>query len=343
MTDDLILLTGATGFLGYQVLITALQAGHHVRCAVRSAGGIGRILSSPGLAELGPLSDYLSWAIVPDITVDGAYDDAVAGTSYIIHVASPVEADPVDTSTSGAKDEAFVKPAVSGVIGMLESAAAHSPTLRRIVVTSSIVAIFPTPCFLGDIPPNTKPFDADHRLPDLDPPYEPGLAYFASKIAALNTSEAWMKKHKLAFDMNSILPAWIWGRHGLATTPDQLFKGSNGALMNILTGRESQHPINSAVVSVATAAKAHLLALDPNVPGNQAFIVGKLENLETANTIMKKHFSDAVSGGIFSSCPRQATFNIPMNVEKTEKVLGLKVDSLEDMVREVAAQYLELV
>jgi uncharacterized protein YbjT (DUF2867 family) len=36
MSDDLVLITGATGHLGFKVLRTALEAGYRVRAAVRS-------------------------------------------------------------------------------------------------------------------------------------------------------------------------------------------------------------------------------------------------------------------------------------------------------------------
>ncbi|KAJ4314658.1 hypothetical protein N0V84_008785 [Fusarium piperis] len=334
MANELILLTGATGFLGHRVLVLALQAGYRVRCAVRSAKGIDKILATVSVKKLGPLTRKLSWAIVPDITAPGAYDEAVIDVQYIVHVASPVG----DIRTWGGSptlsdDEIFVKPAVSGVIGMLESAAAHSRTLKRIIITSSVVAVFPTKYFMGEAPPQDQVFDANSRLENLTPPYPPGFAYQASKIAALNALEAWMKKHIPKFDVINVLPAWIFGKNEFATKADDLMGGSNATLLNVLKGSESKVPVNSAVVSVHDCAQAHLLALQPSIQGGQAFIAGQLERLEDANDIARKHFPEAFTKGIFSDTCRQATTRIPQNADTAETVLGLKLQSFDNVVK----------
>ncbi|KAF4982168.1 hypothetical protein FZEAL_2145 [Fusarium zealandicum] len=344
MTNQLVLLTGATGFVGLPVLVTALQAGYRVRCAVRAAKGIDRILSTESIKKLGPLTRKISWVIVPDITAPGAYDEAVVDVEYIIHVASPVGDVRTHGDTSGTltEDEIFVRPAVTGVVGMLESAAAHSPTLKRIVVTSSVVAILPTIYFKGEKPPEDKVFDADSRLENLDLGDNPGLGYFASKIAALNASEAWMKENTPKFDMISVMPAWVWGKNELTATAYDLEGGSNAILLSILKGVESNAPINTAGVSVHDVATAHVRALEPAIEGNQSFILGKHMHVEAANAIVKEHFPDAFTEGVFADTCRQATTRIPMDAEKTKTVLGLELESFESLIKEVAGQYLEL-
>lgn len=151
-----------------------------------------------------------------------------------------------------------------------------------------------------------------------------------------------MRDHQPSFDMISLLPAWIWGRNGLATSVDMLNKGSNAVLLRILEGKGSQYPINSAVVSVNAAAKAHVLALSPTIKGNQAFFAGQLENLEEVNRIAEREFPEAVANKLFSKQSEQATVSIPMNIEPSKTVLGLELDSLQSMVLEVATQFFDL-
>lgn len=300
METDSVLLTGATGFIGHRLLVQALEAGYRVRCATRSPKGIEKILSSESIKNLGSLTRRLSWVIVPDITASGAYDEAVLGVEYIIHVASPVG----DVRTWGdpkvSDEEQFVKPSVAGVINILESAAAHNPTLQRIVVTSSVVAIHLPSYFQGLERPEGVP-NADTRVETPEPPYPAGFAYQASKIAALNESEAWMKRNNPSFDMISILAGWVWGYQEFAANVDDLLSGSNSSLLGVLDGQEKPFPINSSVVSVHDCAKAHLLALNPKVEGNQAFLVGRLENLHKANAIAQIHVSEAFAKGFFRS------------------------------------------
>ena len=47
------------------------------------------VRSNPALQAMNK-SSQLSFIVVPDITVPGAFDDAVKGVSYIVHIASPI-------------------------------------------------------------------------------------------------------------------------------------------------------------------------------------------------------------------------------------------------------------
>lgn len=71
---------------------------------------------------------------MPDITAPGAYDEAVRGARFVIHVASPF-ANPA--LFDGDAEEMYILPAVKGTVGMLESAAKEAG-VERVVVTASI-------------------------------------------------------------------------------------------------------------------------------------------------------------------------------------------------------------
>jgi nucleoside-diphosphate-sugar epimerase len=79
----------------------------------------------------------LECVIVPDITADGAYDEAVKGVDSIIHIASPL---PMPSVTD--YKEQIIVPATRGTVGMLQSAM-KAPTVKRIVITASIGSIVP--------------------------------------------------------------------------------------------------------------------------------------------------------------------------------------------------------
>jgi nucleoside-diphosphate-sugar epimerase len=89
MAGELVLITGGTGLIGIKVIQLALKAGYSVRAAVRSQAKADAVLATPTVKEISPGS-RLTFAVVPDILADGAYDEAVEGVKYIIHVASPV-------------------------------------------------------------------------------------------------------------------------------------------------------------------------------------------------------------------------------------------------------------
>ncbi|KZL84275.1 3-beta hydroxysteroid dehydrogenase [Colletotrichum incanum] len=343
MSGELILLTGATGFVGYKTLVTALEAGYRVRCAIRSKSGIDKILAAPSIQDLKPTDDQLSWVVVPDILAPGAYNEAVKGVNYIIHCASPVPKFGKDERT-GTDDEIYVNPAVAGVVGMLTSAAAHAVnTVRRVVVTSSIVAVVPIECFMGkglDRPA----FDGESRVATPVAPYGSRFAaYCASKAAALNASEAWMKEHCPAFDLVSTVPAWIWGHDELSTTAETLLSGSNSVLLEYLRGRKSTVPINANFVSVDDVAAAHVRALSSSIFGKQGYFLGRPVSMEDARDIAKKNFLQAFADGVLSDTGVQPTVSIPTDASEGAKLLGREFVSGEDMVRDVAGQFLQLV
>ena len=83
------------------------------------------------------VQDYLSagaltFAIVPDNTVPGAYDEAAKDCSYIIHVASPLATRPGDLTAQ----------AIAGTKAILEAAQVNA-SVKRVVFTASTSSIRP--------------------------------------------------------------------------------------------------------------------------------------------------------------------------------------------------------
>jgi len=264
MADKLVLITGATGHLGFRVLRSALEAGYHVRAAVRSDQKA-TTLKSNNVLKNTPGFSNLSFVVVPDFLAPGAFDEAAKNVKYIIHVASPIvtklpEGDDFDAH--------FVKPAVQGTLGVFESAKKAS-TVIRIVVTSSAVAILPLNALAQS---DGQTYSADNRLPEIEPPFANGrVGYVASKIAALNRAEAWIAEEKPSFDVIHIHPSYIFGRDDLADSTEYFQTGTNRMPLNIALG-EISDPQPNTWNDVHDTAKMHVLALNPKVPGNQSFL-----------------------------------------------------------------------
>jgi nucleoside-diphosphate-sugar epimerase len=120
--------------IGFRTLVEALQLGYRVRAAVRKQEGFDQIKAAKSVL---PFVNSLEPAIVPDILIDGAYDEAVKGVDYIIHLASPL----ANGSQKDYKVE-IIEPAVKGTTGILFSAT-KEPKVKRVVITSSIVGSIP--------------------------------------------------------------------------------------------------------------------------------------------------------------------------------------------------------
>ncbi|KAL7931549.1 NAD(P)-binding protein [Trichoderma chlorosporum] len=344
--SNLVVLTGATGFLGFKVLTIALNAGYNVRLVVRSAAKANKVLNSPSVKALSPSQEKLSFVVVEDMEAPGAFDEAVKGATYVIHCASPIptfggEAPP----TPEQYDEFFVQAARRSTLGLLESSR-KAGTIKRIVITSSIVAITPFHYYLGQ--GDDKIFDANTRIAVDQGPYVAEFqAYSASKAAALNDSEAWVKANKPGFDLINILPGWIFGADELATTPkDFEFASTNSVLMGLLRGSQTDVPSNSNSVLVDDAAQIHVLALDPKIAGNQSFVAASdgLDGMvwEDAIKVVKENFQGAVAQGLLKTTGKQPTLVVRLDAKKTEDTFGIKFAGFDEQVKSLASQYVEV-
>ncbi|KAF2396929.1 NAD(P)-binding protein [Trichodelitschia bisporula] len=341
-----ILITGATGHIGFRVLIHALTAGHTIRAAVRSQSKANMILSHPLIQNLNPGS-RLSFTIVPDLTQPNAYDDAAEGVSHIIHIASPLRISSADDEIPmNEQDAFFIQPAVRGTLNVLH-AAKKARTVRRVVITSSLVALVPVQQLTGqeDRPAYLGPVQPHDRIPFVSGPYENEFeAYAASKIAALQEAEAWVSRQgsNIAFDVVYLHPAFVEGRNDLASNAREVLKGTNTLVLGQVLGKKFDHPVAGATVHVEDVARVHVQALNQYVPGNTSYILSQSARWEDVRRIVKREFTDAVQKRILPNCGSAETHHIDVDASLTEDVFGFQHIGFAEQVRSVVGHYLEL-
>lgn len=255
------MITGATGHLGFRVLVLALEAGYRARVAVRNQAGFDKVLAAPSIRALNPTTNLTS-IVVPEITSDGAYDEAVKDVKYIIHCAARI--------TSGITDhfeELIVAPAVKGTTGLLRSAQS-SPSIKRVIITSSIAAMVPAQAFFNG---SEEIYDGQMEIPSQKAPYPSEIhAYVDGKVRALAATRAFVAEEKPHFDVINFMPTYIIGKNELTTLPD-FMKGTNRAVSTQVLGTKNPKPLLGATVYLNDVAKIHVLALSPSIPGNQRF------------------------------------------------------------------------
>lgn len=127
--EALVTVTGATGFIALHCIAQLLAAGYRVRGTVRHRDRIDDVrralASTPGL-------DRLEFREA-SLTADAGWRDAMAGSRFVLHTASPVPA-------RQPRDEAeLIAPAREGTLRVLRAASEAGVT--RVVVTSSIAAV----------------------------------------------------------------------------------------------------------------------------------------------------------------------------------------------------------
>ena len=317
MAGELVLLTGGTGFLGYAILVDLLKTGYRVRVAARSQAKIDKIRAAPSISALDPPRTQLAFVIVHDMAASGAYDDAVQGVDFIIHAAAQVHGGD-ESLPKDQLEELFVTSSVQGNLGILKSAKEKGTMVRRIVMTSSTVAIAPPDVYLT----TTKSHEHDitrgpeTRVAIPAPPYESELqAYCVGKAAGLNAAEAFVENNATIFDLISIIPSCIIGKHELVTDIESMRANSSAIIIDLLTGVNGYAGVGNAVLC-ADVARAHVMALEPDVKGHHSFLTSTEVVWEDAISIAKKYFPDAFDTGVFREGGRKHTIPIKWDSSK---------------------------
>lgn len=134
MSSNLAFVTGATGFIGSQVVASALRDGYSVRVSVRKPEQIDT------LKGIFHNDSRLQFVVVPDISLAGAFDEALDDVKVVFHLASPMPGKGADLQ----KD--YLEPARNGTLSMLESAKKVA-SIKKVIVMSSILGIGPVDLF----------------------------------------------------------------------------------------------------------------------------------------------------------------------------------------------------
>ncbi|CEJ82422.1 hypothetical protein VHEMI02486 [[Torrubiella] hemipterigena] len=323
--------------IGFRTLVDVLEAGYQVRAAVRNEDSFAKISSLPSVQ---PYLSQLSSIIVPDITIPGAYDEAVQGAKYIIHVASPLAG-----NTAGDDYEStIIQPAIQGTLGILQSSL-KSSTVKRIVITASVASIAS-----GPRPDPTEPINEHTTTVIPTAPFANQMvAYTSSKALSHQATNTFIADNKPAFDVINILPTFVIGRDETVTDAKNIGKGTNGLLMRPLLGLVEEYPQHNATVHVDDVARMHLAALDPKIAGGQDFLAAGpdfgVTNWAESLELIKKRYPKAHADGLFNSnaIAKPAPTITKVDSGKASSELGIKFKTSEEQVISVVEHYLELV
>jgi len=233
--------TGAAGFIGSHIVRLLLERGFRVRGTVHARARVkdwGHLRDLPGAAER-------LLVFEASLGLPGSFDEAVAGSECVIHTASPYVIDAPDPQLD------LVEPAVNGTRNVLEACAA-APSVRRVVLTSSMAAI-------TDEPDPVRPLSEEDWNTRSTLTRNP---YYLSKTLAERAAWEFLERRWPAFDLVAILPFFVIGPSlgaRLNTTNKilvDLLEGVYPAIMRLWWG----------LVDVRDVALAHVLALEKTVP-----------------------------------------------------------------------------
>ncbi|KAG8784872.1 methylglyoxal reductase (NADPH-dependent) gre2 [Serendipita sp. 411] len=329
----LVLLTGGTGFIGSAILVNLLQKGFSVRAAVRP--------QSKTTTFHEHLKDYidsgkLTFVVIPDMMVPNAFTEAVQGVEGIIHTASPLI--PTDPSV---EPEEVIRPAVEITRYLLEGAAA-SPTVKRVVITSSIAAMY-EPHEGKYVYTENDWFDTAPKIVAQAGINAPGhLKYMASKVLGERSAWSWVSENTASFDLVTILPAWVWGRDVFSNPETIRSSSSNFYLLNPISEaisgklRENQYLSASEFVDLKDAAEGHVRALTtPAAGGERIALKGGLVTWQDVFDLVNANPIEGVTVPLGNpGAGKNFTPEKYLLAEKSEKLLGMTYRKPEDALLE---------
>jgi nucleoside-diphosphate-sugar epimerase len=340
MASELVLLTGATGLIGFRVLVFCLRKGYRVRVALRALTNKTRVLNTPSVQELGTEGN-LSFVEIPDISIPGAFDESLQDVDYVIHVAAPIVS--ADTSSIGIDLAThYIGPTTDATLHLLCSAQVH-PKVKRIIVTNSLAALID---YVKDTD-ETIHLESTRATNIQNPPYRSRFeAYTAAKANTLNLTEEWVKSQKPAFDLVHMAPGHVFGPNELVTDPKELLQtGSNRIILVPVTGK-AYNTEPGVTVHLDDVAEAHVRALDLSIPGNRLYILssGGVEGtkLDDCFEIVARNFPDHV-GNMFLNNGSLPWSIFRVDVSESARILGIDFIPYEQQVRDVVGYYLECV
>ncbi|KAK7022956.1 hypothetical protein VNI00_016846 [Paramarasmius palmivorus] len=333
-STGLVLVTGATGFIGSHIVSQLLAKNIKIRAVVRSANKVKAIFPDAG--------SQLEIVELPSLLDD--HTEALKGVSAVIHTAVP-------GFFNGANSEETFKGAYEGTLNIVNQSIASG--IQKIIVTGTVVNLFNADFknAFGNKVLNEKDF-GDIELKDIKPSEQDAFfVYQAAKTVAdkklrdiaqehpevdITVREYSFAQAQPDFQLTNtiVIPPMVFGPlvPNFPYTPDINQLGTNYVVYELITGdRDGPNAYPSInighLVDVRDIAKAHVLALDaPKVPGRhkRMIIHGDIFKWKDAVEVIKKAHPELTQRLPLADTVAPALTDVPLDTTFASEVLGLK-------------------
>jgi len=235
-------------------------------------------------------------------------------------------------------------PAMKGTTEILKSVQKNSPSVKRVVITSSFSSIWNGS--KGTWPDHTYTEEdwnpvtyEEAKSPDMDG----ASAYSASKVFAEKAAWDFMEKFKPNFSLVTICPPMLYGPTAhepasvkqLATSSADIYRLCNGSL------KEVPETGFFLFCDVRDAAEAHLKGYETADPG-RFFVASGNYTYQRICDIIRRDFPDrkhlTPEGTPWEPLPKVYT----ADHSKAEKVLGMMFRDLETTVHDMVVDFQEI-
>ena len=254
MFMETVLVTGGTGFIGLHCLQQLLDKGYKVRTTIRSESRKQEVLEA--MKKHSSNCENLEFYIA-DLLKDDGWKEAVEGSKYVLHVASPFFLGEPEN------EDVFIRPAVEGTLRVLKACA--DADVQKVVLTSSFAAV-------GYGHPREKEVYTEEDWSSVDGEIS---AYAKSKTLAEKAAWEFVEnlEESKKFDLTVINPVAVTGP---MLTSD--IGSSNDFLLKLISGSMPACPkIHMGYIDVRDVAKAHIFSMTEEKTNGERIIVSENE------------------------------------------------------------------
>ncbi|KAI0246725.1 NAD-P-binding protein [Lactifluus subvellereus] len=343
----LVLVTGASGFVGSHVVDQLLQEGYSVRGAVRSHN-VTRVSKS-----YESFGDRFTTTVIDDL-VASDLSEAVKGVDAVIHVASPL--------AHSAAPQVILDTAVSGTTRILDAALAAG--VKKLIITASITSLVATHDWQKEITINEKSYNPQMAQDALAPGASGFLVYSVSKGLADLAVRDFKRAHP-DLDITTIHPSYTYGPLGRGQVYNNpAASGTNRYVYALINGAPDRPvggydpavrgpPLN---VDVRDVARAHVLALKTTTSTSTTAPSGSLSDTPKRFIVSSSRFTWKEAIELLAAARPELKGRLPVITGKeppvgpfatldtgaTEAGLGLKnyirwqdtiLDTIDDLLR----------
>jgi len=256
MAGETVLVTGGSGFIGAYCILQLLNAGYRVRTTVRSLAredDVRAMLEAGGVVPGAALSFTAA-----DLESDAGWPEAVAGCTFVLHVASPFPA------AVPKHEDQLIVPARDGALRVLR--AARDAGVKRLVMTSSFAAVG-----YGHAPTDRPFSEADWT----DTNGGKLSAYVKSKTLAERAAWDFIARDGGALELSVVNPVVVFGP---VLGPD--FSTSIQLLRLMMDGGMPRCPrLYFGIVDVRDVADLHLRAMINPAAKGERFLAAAGETM----------------------------------------------------------------
>jgi nucleoside-diphosphate-sugar epimerase len=272
VSKQIVVVTGASGFVGKYVTADVIRAGYRVRGTIRDLGKAEPLRGVIDELVGRPVRDDLE-LVAADLLDDAGWPEIMTGAAAVMHVATTILRDePTDP-------DLVIRPAVEGTERVLRFA--HAAGVKRIIITSSVASVG---YGLGHTSGKRVYTEADFtQFETMERPW----AYCVGKTKAERRAWEFARSHGL--ELTTIHPGAILGPASDPSTSISL-----GMVTNLLSGR-TQAVINTgfSIIDVRDVAALHLAALqNPESIGERYLATDSYTRFEQVANILRQHYPD---------------------------------------------------